>query len=90
ALWGILKAGGAYMPLDPAYPSDRLAYMLNDSQAQVLLTQKQLVDSLPNTGLQVIYLDTDWELIGTHSEKNLQNEVKTNNLAYVIYTSVST
>jgi len=90
ALWGILKAGGAYVPLDPAYPSDRLAYMLNDSQAQVLLTQKQLVDSLPNTGLQVIYLDTDWELIGTHSEKNPQTEVKANNLAYVIYTSGST
>ncbi|MBG1262687.1 amino acid adenylation domain-containing protein [Nostoc sp. BAE] len=90
ALWGILKAGGAYLPLDPAYPSDRLAYMLNDSQAQILLTQRQLVDSLPNTGLQVICLDSDWELIGTHSEKNPQTEVKVNNLAYVIYTSGST
>ena len=90
ALWGILKAGGAYVPLDPTYPSDRLAYMLNDSQAQILLTQRQLVDSLPNTGLQVICLDTDWELIGTHSEKNPQTEVKVKNLAYIIYTSGST
>ncbi|MEH1869859.1 MAG: amino acid adenylation domain-containing protein [Nostoc sp.] len=89
-LWGILKAGGAYLPLDPAYPSDRLAYMLNDSQAQVLLTQRQLVDSIPNTSVQVICLDTDWELIDTRSEKNPQTEVKTNNLAYVIYTSGST
>ncbi|MBN3909402.1 MAG: amino acid adenylation domain-containing protein [Nostoc sp. NMS1] len=89
-LWGILKAGGAYLPLDPAYPSDRLAYMLNDSQAQVLLTQRQLVDSIPNTAVQVICLDTDWELIDTHSEKNPQTEVQTNNLAYVIYTSGST
>ncbi|MEH2371916.1 AMP-binding protein [Nostoc sp.] len=64
--------------------------MLNDSQAQVLLTQRQLVDSLPNTALQVICLDTDWELIDTHSEKNPQTEVKVNNLAYVIYTSGST
>ena len=89
-LWGILKAGGAYLPLDPAYPAERLAYMLNDSQAQVLLTQRQLVDSLPNTSVQAICLDTDWELIGTHSEKNPQTEVKVNNLAYVIYTSGST
>lgn len=89
-LWGILKAGGTYLPLDPAYPSDRLAYMLNDSQAQVLLTQRQLVDSLPNTAVQVICLDTDWKLIGAESEENPHTEVKANNLAYVIYTSGST
>ncbi|MEH2138630.1 non-ribosomal peptide synthetase [Nostoc sp.] len=89
-LWGILKAGGAYLPLDPAYPSDRLAYMLNDSQAQVLLTQQQLVDSIPSTAVQAICLDTDWESIGAESEKNPHTGVKVNNLAYVIYTSGST
>jgi amino acid adenylation domain-containing protein/non-ribosomal peptide synthase protein (TIGR01720 family) len=89
-LWGILKAGGAYVPLDPAYPADRLAYMLNDSQAQVLLTQGQLVKSLPNTGAKTICLDSDWDLIGAQSEKNPHTQVKTNNLAYVIYTSGST
>lgn len=89
-LLGILKAGGAYVPLDPAYPAERLAYMLNDSQAPVLLTQRQLVDSLPLTGSKVICLDTDWELIGAQSEKNPHTEVKANNLAYVIYTSGST
>ena len=89
-LLGILKAGGAYVPLDPAYPAERLAYMLDDSQAKVLLTQQQLVNSIPNTGLEVICLDTNWELISTQSDKNPQTQVKANNLAYVIYTSGST
>ncbi|MFZ4557807.1 MAG: non-ribosomal peptide synthetase, partial [Pseudanabaena sp.] len=89
-LLGILKAGGAYVPLDPAYPAERLAYMLDDSQAQVLLTQQQLVDSLPHTEAKVVCLDRDWELISAQSDKNPQTEVKANNLAYVIYTSGST
>lgn len=89
-LLGILKAGGAYFPLDPAYPAERLAYMLDDSQAQILLTQQQLIDSLPHTGTKVICLDSDWELISKQSEKNPQTEVKPHNLAYVIYTSGST
>lgn len=91
-LLGILKAGGAYVPLDPAYPAERLAYILDDSQAKVVLTQQQLVNlnSIPNTDLQVICLDTDWELISIQKDKNPQTQVKANNLAYVIYTSGST
>ncbi|MCV3214789.1 amino acid adenylation domain-containing protein [Plectonema radiosum NIES-515] len=89
-LWGILKAGGAYVPLDPTYPSDRLAHMLDDSQAQILLTQQQLVDSLPKTGAKVICLDVDWQLIATHSQNNPQTELAAHNLAYIIYTSGST
>jgi amino acid adenylation domain-containing protein/non-ribosomal peptide synthase protein (TIGR01720 family) len=89
-LLGILKAGGAYVPLDPAYPAERLAYMLDDSQAQVLLTQQQLIDSLPHTEAKVVCLDRDWELISAQSDKNPQTEVTANNLAYVIYTSGST
>ncbi|MDF5727495.1 MAG: amino acid adenylation domain-containing protein, partial [Rhizonema sp. PD38] len=89
-LLGILKAGSAYVPLDSVYPSERLAYMLSDSQVKVLLTQRQLVDSLPNTRAQVICLDTDWQLIGDHCEENPFTEVKASNLAYVIYTSGST
>ncbi|NER49684.1 MAG: AMP-binding protein, partial [Symploca sp. SIO1A3] len=49
AMLGILKAGGAYLPLDPAYPSDRLAYMLANSQASVLLTQNQFLKRLPDS-----------------------------------------
>ncbi|MCM2409885.1 non-ribosomal peptide synthetase, partial [Anabaena sp. PCC 7938] len=89
-LLAILKAGGGYVPLDPAYPRERLAYMLDDSQAQILLTQQQLIDSLPSTGTKVICLDSDWELISKQSQKNPETEVKPHNLAYVIYTSGST
>ncbi|MEB3149372.1 MAG: amino acid adenylation domain-containing protein, partial [Sphaerospermopsis sp.] len=89
-LWGILKAGGAYLPLDPAYPRERLEYMLNDSQTQILLTQQKLINTIPNTQAKVICLDTDWEIIGKHSIKNPQTQVKPQNLAYVIYTSGST
>jgi amino acid adenylation domain-containing protein len=59
-LLGILKAGGAYVPLDPAYPRERLAFMLSDSEAPVLLTQKRLLASLPETGAKIVCLDADW------------------------------
>ncbi|MGB7440890.1 MAG: amino acid adenylation domain-containing protein [Coleofasciculaceae cyanobacterium] len=89
-LLGILKASGAYVPLDPAYPPERLTYMLQDSQVPVLLTQKQLVDGLPEHKAHVLCLDTDWDVIAQQSEENLASDVKTGNLAYVIYTSGST
>ncbi|MHC5824782.1 MAG: non-ribosomal peptide synthetase, partial [Nostoc sp.] len=88
-LLGILKAGGAYVPLDPEYPQERLAYMLDDCQAPVLLTQKSLVDHLPTT-TQKICLDTDWETISQQSQSNPNSSVKPVDLAYVIYTSGST
>jgi amino acid adenylation domain-containing protein len=89
-LLGILKAGGAYVPLDPDYPSERLAYMLEDSQIPVLLTQGNLSNQLPTHQAQVICLDTDWQKIAQHGRENLVCEVTPDNLAYVIYTSGST
>ncbi|NET89190.1 MAG: amino acid adenylation domain-containing protein, partial [Kamptonema sp. SIO1D9] len=90
-LLGILKAGGAYLPLDPAYPSERLTFMLSDSQVPVLLTQEKLVAELPDEyRARVVCLDTDWETITKESEENLLSGVKSENLAYVIYTSGST
>lgn len=89
-LLGILKAGGAYVPLDPNYPPERLAEMLNDSQASILLTQQKLRQKLSDyTGL-LIDLDSQWQVISQDGEQNIVSEVQADNLAYVIYTSGST
>lgn len=86
---GILKAGGAYVPLDPTYPKERLAFMLQDSQVSILLTQQHLIENLTEGEAQIVCLDSEWEAIAQESEDNLVSEV-TENLAYVIYTSGST
>jgi len=87
-LLGILKAGGAYLPLDPAYPKDRLAYMLADSEARVLLTQSDLAVDL-TAGVQRVCLDR-WTDFAGELEENSPSESTAQNLAYVIYTSGST
>ena len=88
-LLGILKAGGAYVPLDPEYPKERLAYMIEDSGIELLLTQNRLRTALPLTNaLQVLELGTlD---LSTESEHDPQVAVHGENLAYVMYTSGST
>ncbi|VEP16805.1 Amino acid adenylation domain protein [Hyella patelloides LEGE 07179] len=85
-----LKAGGAYLPLDPDYPPERLAYMLDDAQVKVLLTQQNLLTKLPNSQTQIICLDQDKHKIRQESPENLTSEVQGDSLAYVIYTSGST
>ncbi|WP_193197373.1 non-ribosomal peptide synthetase [Nostoc sp. MG11] len=91
AILGILKAGGACVPLDPTYPPERLAFMLSDSQAAVVLTQTRCKSLLNgNFAHHLIVLDDDWEEIGEEAEFNPQVEVKADNLAYIIYTSGST
>jgi amino acid adenylation domain-containing protein/thioester reductase-like protein len=89
-LLAILKAGGAYLPLDPEYPTERLQYMLQDAQVQVLLTQQHLVERLSDYQGQSICLDTDWSVISQCSPENPITAVETSHLAYVIYTSGST
>ncbi|MEP0858565.1 amino acid adenylation domain-containing protein [Trichocoleus sp. DQ-U1] len=90
-LLGILKAGGAYVPLDPKYPQERLAFMLEDTQASVLLTQQQLIEILPKHNAKVVCLDTDSQLIAQQNSENpVQETITADNLAYVIYTSGST
>jgi non-ribosomal peptide synthetase component F len=86
-LLGILKAGGAFAPLDPAYPKERLAAHLQDTQVPVLLTQQHLVESLPQQGAHLIALDADWEAIASQSVENPASNVTSDSLAYVIYTS---
>jgi len=89
-LLSILKAGGAYVPLDPAYPVARLAFMLEDAQVSVLLTQESLKERLPETQTQVVCLDIEAEALSRFAEENVVSGVGPENLAYVIYTSGST
>ena len=104
SLLGILKAGAAYVPLDPKYPAERLSYMLEDSQALVLLTGQPRVSALAGFAGTVISLEEQWEEIATrsssnpgpaaaplpiHPQKRRANGAP-ENLAYVIYTSGST
>lgn len=87
-LLGILKCGGAYIPLDPAFPHDRLAFMIEDSGLRVLLTQKNLIAELPAHQARVLAIDEDADL--DESDDELAAPVSTDQLAYVIYTSGST
>ncbi len=89
-LLAILKAGGAYVPLDPSYPQERLAFMLNDAQLPLLVTQEALLESLPEHTAQVVCIDRDWGDIAPHPVTNPFSDVQSDNLAYVIYTSGST
>jgi amino acid adenylation domain-containing protein len=93
-LLGILKAGAAYLPLDPAYPKQRLRFVLEDARASAMLTQESLVDrtawSELTTQLVQVCLDRDWPFIDHESAENLPIQTTPENLAYVIYTSGST
>lgn len=89
-LLGVLKAAGAYVPLDPVLPRERLAFMLEDTQAPVLLTQQMLVGSLPEHKGKLVCLDTDWNKIAQQSRENISSEATSRNLAYLLFTSGST
>ncbi len=87
---GILKSGAAYLPLDPMYPKERLTFILEDSQAPVLLSQQYLVEKLPEYRSRILTLDACGEAISNESKYNLVYELTSNNIAAVIYTSGST
>ncbi|MDB5072254.1 MAG: amino acid adenylation domain protein [Candidatus Eremiobacteraeota bacterium] len=88
ALLGILKAGAAYVPLDAAYPAERLSFMLADARVAVVLTHDGI--DLPPCGARIVRLDTERPSIARESEENPAGRVLPGNLAYVIYTSGST
>jgi natural product biosynthesis luciferase-like monooxygenase protein len=90
AMLGILKAGGAYVPLDPDFPSERIAFMLEDAHAAVLLTKKRLAEPLPPHAAQVVCLDEEWGAISSGGGQNPMSHAGSENLAYMIYTSGST
>lgn len=85
----VLKAGGAYLPLDPAYPAERLEFMLNDSQPRVLITKADLADKLTGGSWAVIDIDNDQEVDGCSTDAPSVT-IRKDQLAYVIYTSGST
>ncbi len=78
------------MPLDPVYPSERLAFQLQDAQVHMLLTQEELRERWSELTVPQLYLDREWERIGQEEDKNIVSRVEAEHLAYVIYTSGST
>src|SRR5262249_7752350 len=80
----------AYLPLDPDFPQERLAFMLADAGAPVLVTQSALLDRLPARGVRIVRLDADWLAIAQHSTTAPAVAFDPHNTAYVIYTSKST
>jgi fengycin family lipopeptide synthetase B len=93
AILGILKAGGAYLPLDPSYPKERLEFMLQDSGAPIIVTQRHISASIPLQGAVLVCLDAeDLQEFSDDvlKETNYASDTRPENLAYVIYTSGST
>ena len=90
AILAVLKAGAACVPLDPAYPKERLTYMLEDSEASLVLSQPGLLSEVTDFEAEVVNLEPDWKLFADESRENVRSNVEPENLAYVIYTSGST
>ncbi|WP_345027292.1 amino acid adenylation domain-containing protein, partial [Flavivirga jejuensis] len=88
---GILKSGGVYVPMDPDYPSDRINYMIDDANINLVLSSVASEKALVNSqDLEILLLDKDWNRIGKESSERLDKELNPGQLAYVIYTSGST
>ncbi len=87
---GILKAGGAYLPLDPDYPAERLAWLLNDSAVTLVVTKTNLASRLAGSNAQLVLLDVESADISKYSTADLEHQTAPGDLAYVIYTSGST
>ncbi|AGC43406.1 non-ribosomal peptide synthetase [Myxococcus stipitatus DSM 14675] len=90
ALLAILKSGGAFVPLDPAHPSERLRFLIEDSRTSVVVTQARLSERLPALSAKVVRLDSDADTLASQSRENLVNLASATTPAYVIYTSGST
>ena len=90
AILAVLKAGGAYLALDPQYPTERLAFVLRDVRARVLLTQSAHQSALPAGSWQVTCLDSDGPRIAVQPRGTPEINLSAQNLAYIIYTSGST
>ena len=87
AILAIIKAGGAYLPIDIEYPEERIKYMLEDTEAKVLMSRKNYADKISYTGELI---DLDDEEIYKKDSSNLDIVANPNSLIYIIYTSGST
>ncbi|HEY0737422.1 MAG TPA: amino acid adenylation domain-containing protein [Herpetosiphonaceae bacterium] len=90
SLLGVLKAGGAYVPIDPRYPQQRIAAMLQDTQLSMLITTERLKQQFAGYDGDRLYLDADGSAIEQQSRSNLEVAAQATNLMYIIYTSGST
>jgi amino acid adenylation domain-containing protein/non-ribosomal peptide synthase protein (TIGR01720 family) len=90
AFLGVAKSGAAYLPIDPAYPRQRLQYMLSDSEAKALISQSQFADNLRGFEGETIYVDADSDLLAGNSIDDIESGVEAENALYVMYTSGST
>ena len=90
AILGVLKSGSAYLPLDPAIPAERLAFIFQDSQAEHLLTNSQLLDRFTGASIPTTCLDAAWDSIAKLPGDNLKVPIPRQAPAYIIYTSGST
>ncbi|MBC8087797.1 MAG: AMP-binding protein, partial [Phycisphaerae bacterium] len=89
-LLGIVKAGAAYLPMDVSYPPDRLAFMVKDARAVLVLSLESGIRTAELGDTPSIFLDADWSLIAQYPSSNPTADISAQNLAYVIYTSGST
>lgn len=90
AILATLKTGACYVPLDPAYPIQRLEYIIGDSKPLVTITAGVSRDRLPVSASSIVDIESDWSLVAGESSENLEKRVVEQNAAYVIYTSGST
>jgi amino acid adenylation domain-containing protein len=90
SLLGVLKVGAAFLPLNPNYPPERLAFMLEDAQVSVILTQERLLKLLTPLRVRAICVDNEREIFESACGDDLPGDAMADNLAYVIYTSGST
>jgi amino acid adenylation domain-containing protein/thioester reductase-like protein len=95
SILAILKSGSVYLPMTPAFPSERLRYMLDDTKVNIVITRKHLKGDLvgiesPKASRQIVCLDSDWQKIRLNNETSPKTDCRPENIAYIIYTSGST
>ncbi|MDX1418125.1 MAG: amino acid adenylation domain-containing protein, partial [Candidatus Promineifilaceae bacterium] len=90
AIWGVLKAGGAFMPIDPAYPEERIAFMVDNAGATIILTTDEVAPAKNYIQEQLSIVNPARLDLSTYPSTNPGSKTKPHNLAYVIYTSGST